>query len=154
MKRLFGKEKQKMAKVVPLQRENVAGADPSTQIQQPLVEEYAMPAAAENVFNVERHSSHRDREREDDELTRMIGASSTLSIMMEHSSICRRAGYSTASSVEDWALALEICERASANETNAKEAATALRREFKYGEPPLQLSTARVHLHFFYYLQS
>jgi hypothetical protein len=165
---------------------------PSKQIQQPPVEEYALPAGMENMlFNVERRPSHRDsekkekkgflwsgkekakekerekererprererdrdRERTDDELTRMIGASSTLSIMMEHSSICRRAGYSTASSVEDWALALEICERASANEANAKEAATALRREFKYGEPPSQLSAARVHLHFFYYLQS
>lgn len=42
------------------------------------------------------------------------------------------AGYSTASSVEDWALALEICERASLNESNAKEAATALKKEFKY----------------------
>jgi hypothetical protein len=164
---------------------------PSKQIQQPPVEEYALPAAMENIFKVERRSSHRDsekkekkgflwsgkekakekerekererprererdrdRERADDELTRMIGASSTLSIMMEHSSICRCAGYSTASSVDDWALALEICERVSANEANAKEAATALRREFKYGEPPSQLSAARVHIYFFYYLQS
>jgi hypothetical protein len=41
------------------------------------------------------------------------------------------AGYSTASSVEDWALALEICEQASLNEANAKEAVTALKKEFK-----------------------
>jgi len=41
-------------------------------------------------------------------------------------------GYLTATSSEDWTLVLEVCERASANEANAKEAARALRREFKY----------------------
>ena len=41
-------------------------------------------------------------------------------------------------------MALEICERASATDASAKDAARALRREFKYGEPPTQLSAARV----------
>jgi hypothetical protein len=41
-------------------------------------------------------------------------------------------GYLTATASEDWALVLEVCERASANENNAKEAVRALRREFKY----------------------
>jgi hypothetical protein len=40
-------------------------------------------------------------------------------------------GYLTATSSEDWAVVLEVCERASATEANAKEAAKALRREFK-----------------------
>jgi hypothetical protein len=53
-------------------------------------------------------------------------------------------GYLTATSSEDWAVVLEVCERASATETNAKEAAKALRREFKYGEAPQQLSAARL----------
>jgi len=52
--------------------------------------------------------------------------------------------YLAATASEDWALVLEVCERASANENNAKEAVRALRREFKYGEPPAQLSAARL----------
>ena len=40
-------------------------------------------------------------------------------------------GYLTATSSEDWAVVLDVCERASATEANAKEAAKALRREFK-----------------------
>ena len=72
-------------------------------------------------------------------------------------------GYLTATASEDWALVLEVCERASSNESNAKEAIKALRREFKfvisrrpfesgrlitpirrYAEPQAQLSAARV----------
>jgi hypothetical protein len=72
-------------------------------------------------------------------------------------------GYLTATASEDWALVLEVCERASSSESNAKEAVKALRREFKsvspagpfgfdglitpihrYAEPPAQLSAARV----------
>jgi hypothetical protein len=79
----------------------------------------------------------RDRERERDkgkergvddgqaELTRMIG-------------------FLTATASEDWSLVLEVCDRASASEANAKEAVKALRREFKYAEPPAQLSAARL----------
>ncbi|KAF8621475.1 hypothetical protein AX15_007767 [Amanita polypyramis BW_CC] len=63
--------------------------------------------------------------RDDNELTRMIG-------------------FLTATASEDWMLVLEVCDRASANENNAKEAVRALRREFKYGEPPAQLSAARL----------
>ncbi|KAF8961590.1 hypothetical protein BDZ97DRAFT_1190000 [Flammula alnicola] len=58
--------------------------------------------------------------------------------------LTRMIGYLTATASEDWALVLEVCERASANESNAKEAVRALRREFKYGEPPAQLSAARL----------
>ncbi|KAH9916215.1 uncharacterized protein B0H18DRAFT_1038853 [Fomitopsis serialis] len=71
----------------------------------------------------------RERDRRDDdapaELTRMIG-------------------YLTATASEDWSLVLEVCERASSSEPNAKEAAKALRREFKYAEPTAQLSAARL----------
>ncbi|KAH9893941.1 hypothetical protein C8Q73DRAFT_745604 [Cubamyces lactineus] len=69
----------------------------------------------------------RDRREEDPaaELTRMIG-------------------FLTATSSEDWSLVLEVCDRASASEAGAKEAAKALRREFKYAEPAAQLSAARL----------
>ncbi|KAF4568144.1 phosphatidylinositol-3,5-bisphosphate 5-phosphatase [Pleurotus pulmonarius] len=67
----------------------------------------------------------RDRRDEEGQLTRMIG-------------------FLTATASEDWNLALDVCERASANEASAKEAVRALRREFKYGEPTAQLSAARL----------
>jgi hypothetical protein len=53
-------------------------------------------------------------------------------------------GYLTATSSDDWALLLEVCERASLNEGNAKEAVRAIRKEFRYGEPPAQLAAARL----------
>ncbi|KAF8175150.1 hypothetical protein BJ912DRAFT_37738 [Pholiota molesta] len=58
--------------------------------------------------------------------------------------LTRMIGYLTATASEDWALVLEVCDRASASENNAREAVRALRREFKYGEPPAQLSAARL----------
>lgn len=60
------------------------------------------------------------------------------------SELTRMIGYLTATSSEDWALVLEVCERASATEANAKEVMKALRREFKYAEPKSQLSAARL----------
>ncbi|KAF8905168.1 hypothetical protein CPB85DRAFT_1315922 [Mucidula mucida] len=59
-------------------------------------------------------------------------------------SLTRQIGYLTATSSENWSMVLEVCERSSANEANAKEAVRALRREFKYGEPTGQLSAARL----------
>ncbi|KAI0277856.1 hypothetical protein BGY98DRAFT_977023 [Russula aff. rugulosa BPL654] len=58
--------------------------------------------------------------------------------------LMRMIGYLTATSSEDWTVVLDVCERASATEANAKEAAKALRREFKYGDAPQQLSAARL----------
>ncbi|KAI0351610.1 hypothetical protein OH77DRAFT_1429431 [Trametes cingulata] len=58
--------------------------------------------------------------------------------------LTRMIGYLTATASEDWSLVLEVCDRASSNDTNAKEAAKALRREFKYAEPAAQLSAARL----------
>ncbi|KAK1219992.1 hypothetical protein PQX77_017264 [Marasmius sp. AFHP31] len=58
--------------------------------------------------------------------------------------LTRLIGFLTATSSEDWALVLDVCERASASDSNAKEAIRALRREFKYGHPQAQLSAARL----------
>ncbi|KAI0789425.1 hypothetical protein C8Q75DRAFT_765583 [Abortiporus biennis] len=61
-----------------------------------------------------------------------------------HAELTRMIGYVTATQSEDWALVLEICERAGSSEASAKETVKALRREFKYAEPPAQLSAARL----------
>ncbi|TBU59887.1 hypothetical protein BD310DRAFT_947657 [Dichomitus squalens] len=58
--------------------------------------------------------------------------------------ITRMLGYLFATSSEDWMLVLDVCDKASANEENAKEAAKALRKEFKSGEPSTQLAAARL----------
>lgn len=79
----------------------------------------------EGVLKKERDRDQRDDDNGTAELTRMIG-------------------YLTATASEDWTIVLEVCERASANEANAKEAARALRREFKYAEPKSQLAAARL----------
>ncbi|KAH8797136.1 hypothetical protein DL96DRAFT_1642775 [Flagelloscypha sp. PMI_526] len=47
--------------------------------------------------------------------------------------LTRMIGYITAIACEDWDELMEVCERASLSESNAKEAVRALRREFKYG---------------------
>ncbi|KAG2152802.1 hypothetical protein DEU56DRAFT_977193 [Suillus clintonianus] len=60
------------------------------------------------------------------------------------SELTRMIVYLTATSLEDWVLVLEVSDRASATEANAKEAMKALRREFKYAEPKSQLSAARL----------
>ncbi|TFK82019.1 hypothetical protein K466DRAFT_557157 [Polyporus arcularius HHB13444] len=71
----------------------------------------------------------RERDRRDDgppaELTRLLG-------------------YLFATASEDWSLVLEVCDRVSSSETGAKEAAKALRQEFKGGEPSTQLAAARL----------
>ncbi|KAG1758137.1 hypothetical protein EDD22DRAFT_219263 [Suillus occidentalis] len=60
------------------------------------------------------------------------------------SELTRMIGYLTATSLEDWTIVLEVCDRASATEANAKEAMKALWREFKYADPKSQLSAARL----------
>lgn len=77
------------------------------------------------VFWTQRAPGDRPRDESGEELTRLIG-------------------YLTATASEDWGLVLEVCERASVSDSNAKEAVRALRREFKYGEPSAQLSAARL----------
>ncbi|KAJ7434068.1 hypothetical protein FB451DRAFT_1470239 [Mycena latifolia] len=52
------------------------------------------------------------------------------------------ACFLTATASEDWTLVLDVCDHASANESNAKEAVHALCHEFKYGEPAAQLAAA------------
>ncbi|KAJ7664207.1 hypothetical protein B0H17DRAFT_1184774 [Mycena rosella] len=58
--------------------------------------------------------------------------------------LTRKIGFLTPTASEDWTLVLDVCDHASANESNAKEAVHALRLEFKYGEPAAQLAAARI----------
>ncbi|KDQ17109.1 hypothetical protein BOTBODRAFT_53695 [Botryobasidium botryosum FD-172 SS1] len=53
-------------------------------------------------------------------------------------------GYWIGNKSEDWMLVLDICDRAGSSEAGAKEAARALRKEFKYGPPQSQLVAARL----------
>ncbi|KAG8908981.1 hypothetical protein FRB99_000084 [Tulasnella sp. 403] len=57
--------------------------------------------------------------------------------------LTRMMGFVTATASEDWTLVMEVCEQAS-TESGAKEAAKALRSEFKYADPPAMLSAARL----------
>jgi hypothetical protein len=43
-----------------------------------------------------------------------------------------RVGFLTATATDDWILVLDLCERASSSGSAAKEAAKALKQEFKY----------------------
>ncbi|KAF8553627.1 hypothetical protein OG21DRAFT_1463829 [Imleria badia] len=78
----------------------------------------------------ERFERVRDKDRREDDLST--------------AELTRMIGYLTATASEDWSIVLEVCERASASEANAKEASRALRREFKYAEPKAQLAAARL----------
>ena len=102
--------------------------------------------------------------REDDgatKLTHMIGEWELYIEFVLSSLNPYLAGYLTATAAEDWTLLMDVCDRASASEANAKAAVRALRSEFKYcshfhpsrtfsynlfryGAPPAQLSAARV----------
>lgn len=70
----------------------------------------------------------RKEDQEQNDLTRMIGMSGCVSF---YPLIKIGKGYLTATSSEDWSIVLEVCERASSSEANAKEASKALRKEFK-----------------------
>ncbi|KZT53163.1 hypothetical protein CALCODRAFT_501374 [Calocera cornea HHB12733] len=58
--------------------------------------------------------------------------------------ITREIGWLTAHASEDWVRVLDLCERAKESDATAKEAAKALRKDIKYGEPPAQVSAARL----------
>ena len=96
---------------------------------------------------VEREKEKREiREKEEEshqELMRMIGACCCYSSPSLFFDIRVCAGYLTATASEDWNVVLEVCDRASMSEANAKEAAKALRREFKYAAIPLLHSHVR-----------
>ncbi|KAJ7141849.1 hypothetical protein C8R43DRAFT_1016600 [Mycena crocata] len=81
----------------------------------------------ERALEMEARERERGRERRDEE-----------------NELTRKIGFLTATASEDWTLVLDVCDHASANESNAKEAVRALRREFKYGEPAAQLAAARL----------
>ncbi|KAJ3856074.1 hypothetical protein EV368DRAFT_71884 [Lentinula lateritia] len=106
-------------------------------------EQEARPQEKEIREERERHWQFVDREdRKDREPSRK--EERTLDRDRESAELTRMIGYLTATASEDWALVLEVCDRASYNEANAKEAVKALRREFKYGPPAAQLSAARL----------
>ncbi|KAL0568111.1 hypothetical protein V5O48_013880 [Marasmius crinis-equi] len=60
------------------------------------------------------------------------------------SSLTMTIGFLNATGCENRALSLSVCKRASASKDNAKEAARALRKEFKYGHPRTQLSAVKL----------
>ena len=75
----------------------------------------------------------RDRDDGQQDLHRMIGISSSWpdSLPPIIPDFFLPLGYLTAIACEDWAVVIDVCERASATKANAKEAAKALSREFK-----------------------
>ncbi|KAJ7710583.1 hypothetical protein B0H17DRAFT_1190295 [Mycena rosella] len=69
----------------------------------------------------------RERRGEENELTRKIGAwPRSISVSVTY------LAQDSVTVSEDWTLVLDVCDHASTNESNAKEAVRALRREFKY----------------------
>ncbi|CAE6339618.1 unnamed protein product [Rhizoctonia solani] len=56
----------------------------------------------------------------------------------------RLIGYTTSTSVEDWSVVMEICDRVNLNDSEAKEASKALRKDIQFGRPAVQLSAARL----------
>ncbi|KAJ7178459.1 hypothetical protein C8R43DRAFT_1188412 [Mycena crocata] len=80
----------------------------------------------ERALEMEAQERERGRERRDEE-----------------NELTRKIGFLTAPASEDWTLVLDVCNHASADESNAKEAVRALRREFKYGEPAASGAASR-----------
>jgi hypothetical protein len=66
-------------------------------------------------------------------LTRMIGEWKLCPSLCDCHSSPILPGYLTGTAAEDWPLLMDVCDRASASEANAKAAVRALRSEFKYG---------------------
>ncbi|CEL60333.1 TOM1-like protein 2 OS=Xenopus laevis GN=tom1l2 PE=2 SV=1 [Rhizoctonia solani AG-1 IB] len=58
--------------------------------------------------------------------------------------ISRLIGYTTSTSVEDWSVVMEICDKVNLNDSEAKEASKALRKDIQFGRPAVQLSAARL----------
>jgi hypothetical protein len=81
---------------------------------------------------------------EKNDLTRKIGTYRALKLfsITADSSIAFLIGIAS----EDSALIRNVCDHASATDSNTKEAVRALRRELKYGEPAAQLAAIRVRL--------
>ncbi|KAF7373431.1 hypothetical protein MSAN_00552700 [Mycena sanguinolenta] len=91
-----------------------------------------------------RGDKDKDRGDEENELTRERQRREKERGRDEENELTRKIGFLTATAAEDWTLVLDVCDHASASEADAKEAVRALRREFKYGEPPAQLAAARL----------
>ncbi|KAJ1302176.1 hypothetical protein OPQ81_001004 [Rhizoctonia solani] len=58
--------------------------------------------------------------------------------------ISRLIGYTTSTSVEDWSVVMEICDKVNLSDLEAKEASKALRKDIQFGRPAVQLSAARL----------
>ncbi|QRW10666.1 TOM1-like protein 2 [Ceratobasidium sp. AG-Ba] len=58
--------------------------------------------------------------------------------------ITRLIGWTTSTNVEDWAVVMDICDKANNHDSDAKEAAKALRKDIQFGRPPAQLAAARL----------
>ncbi len=90
----------------------------------------------------------RDFQRKDDEaaasLAKMIGKMNCITFLETLSDSL--LGYLTATASEDWGLVLDVCERASASEINAKEAVKTLRREFKCVVSNVQTPSPLIHI--------
>ncbi|CAE6538926.1 unnamed protein product [Rhizoctonia solani] len=56
----------------------------------------------------------------------------------------RLIGYTTSTSVEDWSVVMEICDKVNLSDSEAKEASKALRKDIQFGRPAVQLSAARL----------
>ncbi|CAE6513328.1 unnamed protein product [Rhizoctonia solani] len=56
----------------------------------------------------------------------------------------RLIGYTTSTSVEDWSVVMEICDKVNLSDSEAKEASRALRKDIQFGRPAVQLSAARL----------
>ncbi|KAG8715352.1 hypothetical protein FRC11_004522 [Ceratobasidium sp. 423] len=56
----------------------------------------------------------------------------------------RLIGYTTSTSVEDWSVVMEICDKVNLSDLEAKEASRALRKDIQFGRPAVQLAAARL----------
>ncbi|KDN33953.1 hypothetical protein RSAG8_12952, partial [Rhizoctonia solani AG-8 WAC10335] len=56
----------------------------------------------------------------------------------------RLIGYATSTSVEDWSVVMEICDKVNLSDSEAKEASKALKKDIEFGRPAVQLSAAKL----------
>ncbi|CAE6417258.1 unnamed protein product [Rhizoctonia solani] len=95
-----------------------------------------------SIFGTSREKEkERERERERErEQTRHRGIENDRTQW----EMSRLIGYTTSTSVEDWSVVMEICDKVNLNDSDAKEASKALRKDIQFGRPAVQLSAARL----------
>ncbi|TRM68626.1 hypothetical protein BD626DRAFT_482304 [Schizophyllum amplum] len=104
----------------------------------------ALDPTADDLTTQSEHSHTTPKEPEKKRGFHLFGDRAKDAKREDEGELTRMIGYLTATASEDWALVLEVCERASSSDALAKEAIRALKREFKYGEPAAQLAAARL----------